>query len=182
MSYESIVRHCAPTLAGMKMGSLYSYRFTCIKELHRALQERNRALNAKGVYVVIFRISGNQALIYMYRKSQLEQALSAPAIQAFLQSMGYETFSINACLTLLRLHLQKEDFPHEIGVFLGYPLADIQAFILHKGKNCPCSGQWKAYTNVEAARKTFAKFKKCTDVYCTKFEEGFDIMRLTVAV
>ena len=28
----------------------------------------------------------------------------------------------------------REDFPHEIGLLLGYPLADVKAFIENEGK------------------------------------------------
>lgn len=181
MSYESIIRNCAPTLAGIKVGSLYSYRFASLEELEQALQDRNAMLNPKGIFVVIFRVIGQQALIYIYRKSQLEALLTQSEIQEFLHAKGYKTFTIHACLSLLQCHLQQSDFPHEIGIFLGYPLADIKAFIANKGKHCKCSGCWKAYTNEDLARKTFQKFKKCTDVYCAKFHEGFDMKRLTVA-
>ena len=36
-------------------------------------------------------------------------------------------------------------FPHEIGIFLGYPLADVAGFIRNKGRNCKCIGTWKVY-------------------------------------
>ena len=37
------------------------------------------------------------------------------------------------------------DFPHEIGVFLGYPLEDVVGFIRHRGKCFTCCGCWKSY-------------------------------------
>lgn len=182
MSVESIIRYCAPTLAGMKVGSLYSQRFESLQQLKQALYERNRILNAKGIFVRVLRIRGNQALIYIYRKSQLEAVLAQAEIQDFLRANGYETFTISGCFCLLQRHLRRENFPHEIGIFLGYPLSDIQAFIANKGKHFKHSGCWKVYHNEETALKTFQKFKKCTDVYCLKLQEGFDITRLTVAV
>ena len=35
------------------------------------------------------------------------------------------------------------DFPHEIGVFLGYPLTDVVGFIENQGRNFTCCGCWK---------------------------------------
>ena len=46
---------------------------------------------------------------------------------------------------------------------------------------CKCVGCWKVYENEEAARKTFAKYKACTRVYCRQLASGIDIERLTVA-
>lgn len=181
MSTEMIVRNCAPTLAGLKVGSLFSYACRDEAEALRHVEERNRLLNAKGVYFVLVRVKQGMAMIYVYRKKRLERALADPAIQKFLQCFGYNEFEIDACLEELKKRLLMADFPHEIGVFLGYPLADIQAFIENKGANCPCTGCWKAYTDLERAEATFQLFHKCTRLYCQRFDEGFDITRLTVA-
>ena len=37
------------------------------------------------------------------------------------------------------------DFPHEIGLLLGYPPEDVSGFIENGGKNFLCSGYWKVY-------------------------------------
>ena len=42
-------------------------------------------------------------------------------------------------------------FPHEVGVLLGYPLADVLAFIAHDGRDELACGVWKAYINPESA-------------------------------
>lgn len=57
-----------------------------------------------------------------------------------------------------RLH-GSEEFPHEIGVFLGYPLNDVLGFIKYHGSNCKGMGDWKVYGDLGEAQKTFAKFK-----------------------
>ena len=80
----------------------------------------------------------------------------------------------------LRLR-ENSEFPHEIGLFLGYPLADVKGFIENKGRNCKCSGCWKVYEDEEKAQKLFIKYRKCTDIYCQKLKEGTSILRLTVA-
>lgn len=181
MSTQTIVRHCAPTLAGLKVGNLFSTKYQDAASLLKIIQLQNQQLNSKGVYFVLMKMCGGVALIYAYRKRQLEALLETLEIQAFLQQFGYEDFSIEGCLAVLQTRLLQQDFPHDIGVFLGYPLADIQAFIQNKGANCKCIGCWKAYTDLPAAEKKFALYKKCTRVYCQRFCEGMDITRLTVA-
>ena len=76
---------------------------------------------------------------------------------------------------------QCEDFPHEIGVFLDYPLEDVIGFIRNRGSGFCCLGCWKAYSNAEAAEKTFALYRKCREVYLNCYGKGFDVARLTVA-
>lgn len=181
MSLEPVVRHCAPTLAGIKVGSLFSYRYHCEKQLRQSLAQQNQLLNHKGIYFVILRCGQGLALIYVYRKKQLEQELERPEVQAFLLEHGYQGFQLEAALAELQQHLNNEVFPHEIGVFLGYPISDIRGFIQHKGANYICVGCWKVYHNEHQAKKTFARYKLCTRVYTRRFAEGIDIAQLTVA-
>ena len=103
-------------------------------------------------------------------------------LRAFLTSYGYEDFSIESALgTLARHMICGESFPHEIGVFLDYPLADVAAFIENEGRNCRCVGCWKAYSNIDEARRLFALYRKCRDVYMACYQRGFGVARLTVA-
>jgi len=73
------------------------------------------------------------------------------------------------------------DFPHEIGVFLGYPLYDVVGFIENAGRNFTCCGCWKAYGDPSAAQRHFAQLNKCTAVYLRLFRSGTSIQRLAVA-
>lgn len=181
MTTETIVRHCAPTLAGLKVSNLFTCKYTNIQELLELIQEKNALLNEKGVYFEILKVQGEVALILVYRKKVLERELGNPEIRMFLMGQGYAKFDVEACFNTLKEHLLCCEFPHEIGVFLGYPLEDVKAFIQYKGANYKCVGCWKVYTNVGHAEKMFCKFNKCTNVYCKRFAEGFDITRLTVA-
>ena len=73
------------------------------------------------------------------------------------------------------------DFPHEIGVFLGYPLADVIGFIQNRGKNFTACGYWKVYTDPTAAQAEFDRYKKCERIYARCYYNGTPIRRLTVA-
>ncbi len=181
VSTDLILQYCAPTLAGIKMGNLFSYKYNSFTELTEHVAQKNTLLNQKGVYFEVLKTNGTKALVYVYRKRQLQERLSCPNVRHFLQKNGYSSLSIGDCLQQLKYNLLSPDFPHEIGIFLGYPLSDITAFILHKGMNYKCSGYWKVYTDTQAAQETFARFAKCTKIYCAKSKEGFDISRLTVA-
>lgn len=182
MSYDVLVRYCAPTLAGIKVGNLVSYTFENIDDLKKDIESKNRLLNLKGLFFVILKVSNKKALVYVYRKTQLEIVLKNLEHQKFLSENGYDNFELEKCLEILKSHLLNKSFPHEIGVFLGYPLDDIKAFIENKGMNFKLVGCWKSYTNEEKAAKIFAKYKKCTKIYCEKYAEGFEITRLAVAI
>ena len=51
-------------------------------------------------------------------------------------------------LNFLRMRMQiRKSFPHEIGLFLGYPAEDVAGFISHKGHDFCYSGYWKVYVH-----------------------------------
>ena len=74
-----------------------------------------------------------------------------------------------------------EEFPHEIGVFLDYPLSDVIAFIENKGMHFRQVGYWKVYSNEAEALRIFALYTKCREVYLKCYRRGFGVERLTVA-
>ena len=179
---KGLIRHCSPTLASLKTASLFTLEFTCHKELNEVLRKWNNSLSDKGVAMIALREADNRALIYVFRKNKLREALCCPKIERFLHNSGYYATNIGAALSTLRAHLTElGDFPHEIGVFLGYPLDDVIGFIKNKGQNCKCTGCWKVYCNECEAAKTFARYKKCETVYMRLWEQGRSVRQLTVA-
>ncbi len=124
----------------------------------------------------------NKALIYVYRKSHLEADLNRPGVRRFLTKYGYEHMDVEYALGLLKERLKESgSFPHEIGLFLGYPLGDVIGFINNAGKNCKCMGCWKVYCNECEAVKKFAKYRKCRAVYSRLWKNGRTVWQLTVA-
>ena len=182
MSEDHLIHHCAPTLAGLKTGSLFTCPFSSRRILLDSLRQINRKLLPKGLRIIPLRFTEDRALIYLYRPKKLSADLKSSAAKQLLQCQGYDTTTCEKCIVQLvqKLRLQKE-FPHEIGLFLGYPAEDVLGFMENKACNCKCVGCWKVYGDEAAARIKFDKYKKCTRVYCDQWAKGKDIERLTVA-
>ncbi len=181
MSNYDLLFYCAPTLASVKLGSLFTVKYDSVPQLELKIKEKNQLLEGKGVYIRILKWMERTALIYVYRESQLKTSLKSEEIRDFLREFGYEDFSLEMVLKKLEEDLLDKDFPHHIGVFLGYPLADIRGFIQHRGKNCCCTGVWKVYHDQKQAEKTFSQYKKCVKVYLERYAQGVDFNRLIVA-
>ena len=178
MSEELIVRHCAPTLANLKTGSLFVCPITDRPSFFSSLRSLNELLVPKGLRALPLRIREYSALVYLYRPSRLKKDLEDPAAIKILQDHGYSCYG--KCLPRLIERVRaSEEFPHEIGLFLGYPPEDVQGFLDHRP--CKCSGYWKVYGDENKAKKTFDLYKKCERVYCQQLARGIDIKRLTVA-
>ncbi len=182
MSEELLVKHCSPTLAGMKTGSLFACFFSTGDEMRACVRCWNRQLTGKGLRVLPLRFENNRALIYVYRPSRLEKDLRRDAASAILRECGYTEGTSDRCIIqLIKRLCECEEFPHEIGLFLGYPPEDVCGFIKYGASCCKCAGCWKVYGDVEKAKKTFLKYKRCTDIYCAQYAKGKSIERLTVA-
>ena len=177
---RALIAHGSPTLARLKLGSLFT--FSIREGFCREYAALKAAQGEKGVALTVLRIRQGIALIYLYRPDDLNQALRDDATWAFLQSCGYEARSSDGALRVLRERLRTaEAFPHEIGVFLGYPLEDVIGFIENGGRNCLCCGCWKVYSNECDALRAFERFRKCKSVYERLFASGCSLIRLTVA-
>lgn len=179
-----LIEHCSPTLASLKTANLFNYIFESEEELYGYLRGLNRKLSAKGVSVTILRKEEKSALVYVYREKKLEEDLSKPGVKAFLAKAGYaaEHMTALSAIRFLRSRVAaKEGFPHEIGLFLGYPLGDVIGFIENAGRHSKCSGCWKVYCNECEAVRLFAKFDKCKAVYKRLFCQGKSVVQLTVA-
>ncbi len=181
MLEEYLIECCSPTLASLKTANLFTYHFSSESELHNQVAHWNEILMSKGVCLTILKQREKSALIYVYRRAKLQSDLSSKEVRSFLKDCGYAGTDIDRALEHLRSRLgQNGEFPHEIGLFLGYPIEDVVGFIRNGGQNYKYSGLWKVYCNEVEAVETFAKFKKCSSVYARLWSNGRSVPQLTV--
>ena len=166
----------------VKTASLFNLRYSCEKQLACQLAAWNARFRGKGVELMLLRKTKTRALIYVFRRTHLQQDLLQPGVEPFLKSCGYASTDADGALQTLCGRLQEtREFPHEIGVFLGYPLEDVVGFIANRGRNYTCCGYWKAYGDPEAARRRFDRYRRCTAICCERFRRGVQITRLIAA-
>lgn len=181
MSEEFIIEHCSPTLAGIKTGNMFSVRVTEDTDINNEVRELNKMLRNKGLRVIPLKKNSQYALIYLYRPDHLKKDLNDPQALRILRKKGYEPKNPEICIVQLIRHMKSnESFPHEIGLFLGYPPSDVECFMKHSRKGVKCSGCWKAYSDPEKARKVFLTFKKCTETYHEMKRNGKSLAQLAV--
>ena len=183
MSDEIIILHGSPTLAGLKTGNLFTCPYNGKNEMMDALRSLNQRLVPKGVRIIPLRIAKHRVLVYMYRPKKLQNDLAVKEAADLLTAYGYSIEDPDKCVVQLSGRLKvSEDFPHEIGLFLGYPPEDVKGFIENRAKGYNCNGCWKVYGDEQNAKKQFQRYEKCTNVYCSQWKKGRSIEQLTVAV
>jgi len=180
MSDELVIRCCAPTLAAIKTGSLFNCTFESRADMTAGLRAINRCLLRKGVCALPLRYRDGKALIYLYRPAMLDQDLSDSLAGDILKEAGYpDADSIRRISWLIRRLRESDSFPHEIGLFLGYPAVDVRGFIRHEV--CKYTGLWKVYeSDAEQAQEIFERCRLCTKAYLKRNQEGWSLSRLTI--
>lgn len=165
-------------------------------QLESAVAECARALSDADIRlrVLVWRPCG--ALLYAWRPHALARHLSDPRAQQILAQAGYPSASPETLIERLTDRLADDActrltpgapcgaeraFPHEIGLFLGYPYHDVAGFIEHKGQNYLACGLWKVYADRDEALELFARFKRCTHRYLEIYESGVGLERLAAA-
>ena len=175
---EKLAFHTAPTLLGIKCASLMSlkkgeYDITSNAEIF------NRRAASRGLKIKMLCECEKRVLILVYNCTKLAARLNTMECRRLLSECGYtDDMDMHACIERLSQRIAAEnDFPHEIGIFLDYPIEDVIGFIRNKGCDYKLCGYWKVYGNTEKAQRTFENYNKCRKYLCNKLSEGQDLCR-----
>ena len=176
------MEQCAPTLAGIKCGSLFRTN-SDIKEFASEVELMNRSLNPLGVIITTFVPSGCGTLVYVYRKDLLSRIGESDGRSLrLLEEKGYDISCTESLVSDLKRNVEAMGcVPHEIGLFLGYPYDDVKGFIDNRGRCPKCMGCWKVYGSVKMAKTLFRSFRECRRKYKSLYESGVSLRALTVA-
>lgn len=177
---KNFVQHTSATLKGYKAGSLFSYRPSCNEKFEDALQTLDAALSKKGIRICAIDRKHSSRLIFVYRPKMIDAMLSRHEFQCFLCQFGYPVdkgHEANVPYLLMRMK-KCQEFPHEIGLFLGYPLEDVLGFIANKGKNYALCGLWKVYAQPEKAKERFDLFQRCREHCLECLRQGQSVLQL----
>ncbi len=181
MSEELVIEHCSPTLAGIKTGNMFTVGIEDGTDIKSEIRELNNVLRKRGLRVILFKKTSKYALVYIYRPDYLKKDLSDPHAYVILKNKGYDCSCPEFCIVQLVRHLKEDDiFPHEIGLFLGYPPSDVEKFMKDPCKGVKCCGCWKVYSEPDKAKRIFNRFNRCTEVYKKMNKMGKSLAQLTV--
>ncbi|MDD6233002.1 MAG: DUF3793 family protein [Frisingicoccus sp.] len=173
-----IANQCAPVLAGIKPSNMLVLENKHIHDVVRVLE--GTGLSWRCLY------AGEEKNIWLlYRKEAMEEIVSGKEQMLFLKEWGYEEDTLERMLMKFSQrfrHYRKDKnlpFPHEMGVFLGYPMADVKGFIKYEGKNYLYCGYWKVYENVEERKELFRTYEEIRKVFVEEARKGKNLWQIT---
>lgn len=173
---RELAAHCAAVLLRAKPAALFS-----LKAEDCAAGGAHALLTAGGLQVEILRHGRQRTLLLAWLPDLMETALKSPTAQKALAGLGYP---VDAGAEAMLQHLKarmagSEDFPHEIGFFLGYPPSDVMGFIIHGGRRFKHCCMWKVYSNVERAKQMCSKYEACRRFCLGHLARGGNLHSLT---
>jgi Protein of unknown function (DUF3793) len=105
---------------------------------------------------------GSSVLILLYQPDALRRLLATSPVRAILRRAGYpEETDLPTLLDRLARRMDSGAFPHEIGIFLGYPLKDVVGFMGLASIPFTCQGPWKIYGDPRASLRLAETFRWC---------------------
>lgn len=200
---QLLALHCAPTLAGLKAASMVALPGRSLAELQGFFALYEKCFECKGLKVLELRRQRAHVLLLIYRPVILQRLLRRSKAQALLAECGYPP---RGSLDELLRHLKErmhpsgaggryagtgdcagaggmgagagESFPHEIGLFLGYPPHDVEGFIRYGGQNFRQCGFWKVYDNEKAVLHLFHCYAACIRRIYDSLQEGASLQSM----
>lgn len=167
---------CAPVITGLKASNLLITSSSNVKVLHRILKDSDIS------YFILF--SGeDETVILLLNRYQLELFLKEKNVVRLLRCFGYPGTGIGRQLFRLKKRYTeyrsgKSGFPHEMGLFLAYPMEDVIGFIENDGQNSQYSGYWKVYGNMDEKLKIFKEFDRAKESLMRAIARGISIPKI----
>lgn len=175
-----LAAHCAPVLCHQKAANLVAARGELLEYIPDTLA---------GSGISWAKLCGCRKYCHLlfYDEERLEGYLAGEGHESFLKRYGYGKEGLLEKLELLGKRYEAYQkrggsFPHEIGLFLEYPLEDIEGFIVHQGKHALESGYWKVYGDVERAREVFALYDRLRQMLTAMVAAGLSLSEGTAVL
>lgn len=170
---NQLALQCAPLLAGIKPSNLLTLRGHSTAEVEAVFRGTD-------IRVQVLCVTRRQSVLLLYRETELLAYLGQPKVAEAMAAFGYPVPKLECIFERLAVRYQRymadrKTFPHELGLLLGYPVADVLGFVENDGQNYLYSGYWKVYENVQAAKDTFERYTQAKERMIHMVSAGTEI-------
>ncbi|SKC80959.1 DUF3793 family protein [Maledivibacter halophilus] len=154
-----LVEILGPVLMGSKPAELLSFS-KYEKDKFKKIQDIERHIGkCKRIEYKLFRYKNDSIKILFYNPRALDRSLKEYRNMKFLKSLGYpKEYDLDEYIQFIVNKMVDGIIPHEIGVFLGYPLKDIIGFIGHPSLKLTKIRGWRVYGDPRLSDKRLHEF------------------------
>ncbi|MGG7176874.1 DUF3793 family protein [Clostridium paraputrificum] len=174
-----LVYNLSPVIAGIKPASTITFKRNGDNSYDKWIRYGRGFIDDMDLKWLEIKSYNNVVIILIYNKYLLKEYLYKEDNKNLLIQIGYsEAKNIYEILNVLKDRYSKCDCPHELGLFLGIPIKDVNDF-MSSNKKCLFCGYWKVYNDVEGAKKIFNKYDEIKEkiiIFILKGERGMDLV------
>ncbi len=174
-----LMLECSEVLAGVKPANLISMvnrARPCGRNLYQIWQSRHKEATSRLMKIdfVELQTKEKSLLLLCYNRAHLEKHLAHAGIRTLLHKAGYDkAASLDQLLAELKQRVANgATFPHEIGLFIGYPAKDVAAFMGLIKLPLTCQGPWKIYGNPFESLNLVEQYRCCRQRMCNVLSSG----------
>ena len=173
MLETQIIMQCAPMLSGLKTSNLLIVQQENAEDVFKIFKK-------SAIQCVLLALNKKKATFLVYNPILLNKHLHSNEVLQLLRSMGHKDCSLKALIneiSELYGEYQKSNckFPHEIGLLLGYPADDVQAYIIHQGQNALLTGYWQVYFNPDEKKQIFQSYDFAREKLLSLLSKGIKL-------
>ncbi|MDO4576053.1 MAG: DUF3793 family protein [Planctomycetia bacterium] len=167
----------AAVRCGWKPGELLRFRWYFTYRNERNQIKRlplRRILELLDLPYHILRKEDDGVLILFYHPETMTKTLRNPQNARFLERFGFPMNGTPARqLERLQERFSKVTIPHEVGIFLGYPLKDVVGFI-QNAPRVPVRGMWQVFGDPRESLRIMEMYREIetrTETILTLFDD-----------
>lgn len=128
------------------------------------------------------RVEPESSLILFYHRETMAMTLSDTKNLSLLSTLGYPVGpDIDDLLAFLRERFAVEKIPHEVGVFIGYPLKDVKGFMEKLPRTPVHRGDWTVFGDAAESLEKMSLYRKAEEFagkildVCEDLQTFFDL-------
>lgn len=168
-----LVLHCSPFIIGLRISSLLIISNNNYANMVAILNQTN-------ISYKLLMINREKTVVFLYNEEKLKEYMIKEKVKRLMEGFGYNEKSLFHILERFQSRYisyveGSKEFPHEMGLLLGYPVEDVEGFISNNGENFLYSGYWKVYGNLNEKLRLFKKFEIARDNIMVLVSNGINI-------
>lgn len=171
-----ILKNIGATIMGVKPAELRNIRFNNSKIWDRC---KSTILAYDQIKMIELNEKVNRKQVLFYHEAALDQQLRKAEVLEFLKKHGYpQKYNLKSYLDFLVKRLRSNEFPHEIGIFFGYPLKDVLGFMGYSDLKVTHSKEWKIYGDKSISLLQQKRFEMARDYFNKRIDRAEEIEQL----
>ena len=158
---KRIIKLIGPVILGSKPSEIVNIPGTREERVMKLQEIENFFKNCLKIKYRVITKRDNRKRILFINEDSMIKCLENKKCKNFLKFLGYpKDYSLKAYIDELVDRLESDEFPDEIGIFLGYPLKDVLGFMGYSKKDFTCVCSWRFYGDVEASYEVYNRFAR----------------------